>query len=70
LAATKIVTNVLDSNFPLMLQSLLGFLMKHLCGVLLLIKLQAAAKHVSKDPITNPHAIKMREEEAFYKGGG
>ena len=40
--------------------------MKKLCGVLL-NKLQHAAKKVSKDPIYNPHACKMREEEGFYK---
>ncbi len=66
LATTKLVTNI-DPNLPLIPQGLLDFLMKRLCGVLL-NKLQSAAKKVSKDPITNPHAIKMREEEDFYKG--
>jgi hypothetical protein len=39
--------------------------MKKLCGVLL-NKLQHAAKRVSKDPINNAHASKMRQEELFY----
>mmetsp|Transcript_34275 Transcript_34275/g.82553 ORF Transcript_34275/g.82553 Transcript_34275/m.82553 type:complete len:990 (-) Transcript_34275:158-3127(-) len=65
-ATSKIVANV-DPNLPLIPQSLLDFIMKRLCGVLL-SKLQSAAKKISKDPVTNPHAIKMREEEDFYKG--
>jgi hypothetical protein len=65
-ATSKIVANV-DPNLPLIPQSLLDFLMKRLCGVLM-SKLQSAAKKISKDPVTNPHAIKMREEEDFYKG--
>ena len=65
LAKTKIIANI-DPNLPLIPQSLLDFLMKKLCGVLL-TKLQHAAKKVSKDPIYNPHACKMREEEPFYK---
>lgn len=64
-ARTRIIANV-DPNLPFIPQSLLDFLMKKLCGVLL-NKLQSAAKRVSKDPINNPHASKMREEEEFYK---
>lgn len=66
LATTKIVTNI-DPNLSLIPQALMDFVMKRLCGVLL-NKLQGAARKVSKDPITNPHAIRMREEEDFYKG--
>jgi hypothetical protein len=66
LATSKLVANI-DPNLPLIPQSLIDFLMKRLCGVLL-AKLQSAAKKVSRDPVTNPHAIKMREERAFYEG--
>jgi hypothetical protein len=65
-ARTCMIAN-LDPNLPLIPQSLLDFLMKKLCGVLL-SKLQHAAKKVSKDPINNPHASMMRREEDFYKG--
>ncbi|KAL3920873.1 MAG: hypothetical protein SGARI_006834, partial [Bacillariaceae sp.] len=65
-ATTKLVTNI-DPNLPLIPQSLIDFLMKRLCGVLL-SKMQHAAKKVSKDPVTNPHAVKMREERDFYEG--
>ncbi|KAL3912378.1 MAG: hypothetical protein SGILL_006908 [Bacillariaceae sp.] len=65
-AITKIVTNI-DPNLPLIPQSLIDFLMKRLCGVLL-SKMQSAARKVSKDPISNPHAVKMREERDFYQG--
>ncbi|KAG7352691.1 hypothetical protein IV203_008739 [Nitzschia inconspicua] len=63
-ATTKIVTNI-DPNLPLIPQSLLDFLMKRLCGVLL-SKMQGAAKKIAKDPLTNHHAVKMREERYFY----
>mmetsp|Transcript_10771 Transcript_10771/g.26036 ORF Transcript_10771/g.26036 Transcript_10771/m.26036 type:complete len:857 (-) Transcript_10771:500-3070(-) len=65
-ATTRIVANV-DPNLPLIPQSLIDFLMKKLCGVLL-NKLQSAAKRVSKDPIYNDHAQLMRLQEPFYKG--
>ena len=65
-AKTKLVANI-DPNLPLFPQSLLEFIMKKLCGVLL-AKLQGAAKKILKDPVANPHARKMREEEQFYKG--
>jgi hypothetical protein len=64
-ARTKIITNI-NPNLPLLPQSLLDFIMKKLCGVLL-IKLQNAAKKIVKDPVANPHARKMRQEEDFYK---
>ncbi|CAJ1953370.1 unnamed protein product [Cylindrotheca closterium] len=65
-ATTRIVANV-DPNLPLIPQSLIDFLMKKLCGVLL-NKLQSAAKKVAKDPIYNDHAQLMRLQEPFYKG--
>jgi hypothetical protein len=64
-ASTRIVANI-DPNIAFMPQSLLEFIMKHLAGVVL-AKVQAAAKKVSKNPVTNVHAIKMREEKQFYK---
>ena len=64
-ARTLIIANV-DPNLPFVPHSLLDFIMKKLCGVLL-NKLQHAAKRVSKDPVNNPHASKMRQEEIFYK---
>jgi hypothetical protein len=65
-ASTRIVANV-NPNLPLIPQSLIDFLMKKLCGVLL-AKLQNAAKKVAKDPIYNDHAHLMRIQESFYKG--
>ena len=64
-ARTLLIANI-DPNLPLLPQSLLEFIMKKLCGVLL-AKLQQAAKKVGKDPVLNPHACKMRQEEDFYK---
>jgi hypothetical protein len=64
-ATSKLVANI-DPNLPLIPQSLLDFLMKRLCGVLL-CKMQAAAMKISRDPVTNHHAIKMREERDFYQ---
>jgi hypothetical protein len=63
-ASTRIVANI-NPNLALP-QSLLEFIMKHLAGVVL-AKLQVAAKKVAKNPVTNVHAIKMREEKEFYK---
>ena len=63
---TRLVANV-DPNIDLLPQSLLEFILKHLAGVLL-AKLQGAAKKVSKHPITNEHARKMRDEREFYQG--
>ena len=65
-ASTRIIANI-DPNLPLIPQSLLDFLMKKLCGVML-YKLQKAATKISKDPIRNAHAYKMRQEEDFYLG--
>ena len=66
LATSKLVANI-DPNLPLIPQSLLDFLMKRLCGVLL-SKLQSAARKIGKDPVTNAHAVKQREEKDFYQG--
>lgn len=64
-ANTCIVANV-DPNLSFLPQGLLDFIMKHLAGVLL-AKLQAAAKKIPKNPGTNEHAKRMRQEKAFYK---
>jgi len=65
-ATTKLVANI-DPNLQFIPQSLLDFMMKRVCGVIL-YKMQGAARKISKDPITNLHAIKMREDKDFYKG--
>lgn len=62
---TRLIANV-NPNLKFIPQSLLDFLMKKLCGVMLL-KLQGAAKKILKNPIRNPHARRMRENPDFYK---
>mmetsp|Transcript_17862 Transcript_17862/g.41826 ORF Transcript_17862/g.41826 Transcript_17862/m.41826 type:complete len:948 (+) Transcript_17862:275-3118(+) len=64
-AVLKLVANI-DPNISFLPQSLLEFIMKQVCG-LVLAKLQSAAKKVVKNPVTNEHAKRMREEEDFYK---
>ena len=64
-AHTRIVANV-DPNLSFLPQSLLEFVMKHMAGVLL-AKLQGAAKKVTKHPVNNEHAKRMRAEKAFYQ---
>jgi hypothetical protein len=64
-ARTRLIANV-DPNLSFMPQSLLEFVMKKLCGVLL-AKLQSAAKRIPKDPVRNAHARKMRLERDFYQ---
>jgi hypothetical protein len=62
---TKIVANI-NPNISFLPNSLLEFCMKHLASVIL-SKLQNAAKKASSHPVTNPHAMKMREEKEFYQ---
>ena len=64
-ATTKLVANI-DPNLQLMPQALLDFVMKRMCGTIL-YKMQGAAQKISKDPIYNLHAIKIREDKEFYK---
>ena len=64
-ANIKLVANI-DPNISFLPQSLLEFVMKQVCGILL-AKLQTAAKKVVNHPVTNEHAIRMREEEPFYR---
>jgi len=63
---TRIVSNI-NPNLPFIPKSLLDFVMKRMCGVLF-SRLQYAAKKAAADPVRNPHAQRMRENEAFYKG--
>eukprot|EP00536_Pseudo-nitzschia_multiseries_P011828 jgi/Psemu1/289925/fgenesh1_pg.425_\ len=63
-ATTTIIANI-DPNLFLVPKPLLDFVMKRMCGVIL-HKMQAATINIPKDPITNLHAIRMREDE-FYK---
>lgn len=63
-AITTLVANI-DPNLNLLPQVLVDFVMKRVCGTIL-YKMKIAAKKVSKDPITNLHAIKIREEKEFY----
>lgn len=62
---TSILANI-DPNLAFIPQALLEFIMKKMCGFLL-IKLQSAAKKVGKDPVRNVHAQRMRDESAFYR---
>lgn len=64
-ATTNIVTNI-DLNLHFLPQALIDFVMKRMCGTIL-YKMQGAAANISKDPITNLHAMKIREEKDFYK---
>jgi hypothetical protein len=62
---TKIVANI-DLNLPFIPQTLLDFIVKRVCG-LILYKMHGAARKISRDPIMNLHAIKMREDDDFYR---
>lgn len=64
-ATTRIVANV-NPNINFLPKSLLDFVLKHMAGAML-GKMQAAAIKVSKNPLTNPHAQRMRADSAFYK---
>ena len=65
-ASTTLIANI-NPNIPLIPQSLLDFVMRKLCGVVL-FKLQVAAKKAANSPVKNVHARRMRQEEAFYHG--
>mmetsp|Transcript_6128 Transcript_6128/g.12285 ORF Transcript_6128/g.12285 Transcript_6128/m.12285 type:complete len:951 (+) Transcript_6128:32-2884(+) len=64
-ARTRLVANI-DPNMTFLPQPLLEFVMKNLAGVLL-AKLQNAAKKVPRNPVSNEHARRMRDEEDFYR---
>ena len=63
-AITTLVANI-DPNLNFLPRALVDFVMKRVCGTIL-YKMKIAAEKVSKDPITNLHAIKIREEKDFY----
>ena len=65
LVRTRIVANV-DPNLAFIPQSLIDFVMRKMCGVVF-ARLQHAAKKAAADPVRNPHARRMRQNEAFYK---
>jgi len=64
-ATTTLVANI-DPNIHLIPQYLIDLVLKRMCSTIL-CKMKCAAKNISKNPITNLHAIKIREEEDFYK---
>lgn len=64
-AITKLVANI-DPNMHLIPQPLIDYVMKRMFGTIL-YKMKCAAKNISANPITNLHAIKIREEKDFYK---
>jgi hypothetical protein len=64
-AITTMVANI-DLNMLILPQALIDFVMKRICGAVL-YKMKSSALKIGKEPITNPHAIKIREEKDFYK---
>lgn len=64
-AITTLVANI-DLNVHILPQALVDFVMKRMCGTIL-YKMKGAALKIDKEPITNLHAIKIREEKDFYK---
>ena len=61
-ATTRLVANINPKiKLP---QFMIDFIMKHMCGFLL-IKLQEAAKRAQEDHENSPHAIRMRDD-SFY----
>lgn len=63
-ATAHLVAN-LDLKLTLVPQFIIDFIMKHMCG-LLLVKMQAAARKAMDYPATSPHAVRMRDDN-FYK---
>jgi len=63
-ATTHLVAN-LDLKLNFVPQFIIDFIMKHMCG-LLLVKMQSAAKRALEMPKKSPHAIRMRDDD-FYK---
>ena len=62
---TQLIANM-NPNISFLPNTLLEFGMKHLASVVL-SKLQNAARKATLHPVTNLHAIKMREEKDFYQ---
>ena len=63
-ATTHLVANI-DLKLNFVPQFILDFIMKHMCG-LMLVKMQSAAKKALEMPEKSPHAIRMRDDD-FYK---
>lgn len=64
-SVTTLIANI-DPNLRIIPQFLIDFVMKRVCGTIL-YKMKLAAQKISKNPVTNHHAIKIREEKDFYK---
>ena len=62
-ATTHLVAN-LDLKLNFVPQFIIDFIMKHMCG-LMLVKMQSAAKKALERPEKSPHAIRMRDDD-FY----
>lgn len=63
-ATTHLVAN-LDLKLNFVPQFIIDYIMKHMCG-LMLVKMQSAAKKALERPEKSPHAIRMRDDD-FYK---
>ena len=62
---STLVTNV-NPNVPFLPQSLIDFMMRKVCGVVM-ATLQGAAKKAALSPVKNAHARRIRQQESFYK---
>ena len=62
---SRLVANI-NPNLSLLPQPLLDFVMRRICGVVF-SRLQLAAQKAVDDPIRNPHAQRMRQEQEFYR---
>eukprot|EP00554_Chaetoceros_debilis_P010048 CAMPEP_0194106706 /NCGR_PEP_ID=MMETSP0150-20130528/6688_1 /TAXON_ID=122233 /ORGANISM="Chaetoceros debilis, Strain MM31A-1" /LENGTH=1103 /DNA_ID=CAMNT_0038794923 /DNA_START=135 /DNA_END=3443 /DNA_ORIENTATION=- len=62
-ARTRIVANI-DPKVSFLPQGILDFIMKRMCGILLTCMQNAAKKATIKEDA--PHALRMREDRAFY----
>lgn len=62
--ATNIVANM-DLKMNIIPDFIIEFIMKHMCG-LLLVKMQGAAMKALENPQKSPHATRMRED-SFYR---
>lgn len=62
---SRLVANI-NPNLALVPQPLLDFVMRRICGVVF-HRLQLAAQKAVDDPIRNPHAQRMRQQQEFYR---
>ena len=63
-ATTRIVSNI-DLKLKFVPQSIIEFIMKRMCGMMV-VKLQGAARKIVDKPETNQHAERIRND-SFYK---